>query len=114
LKHYISNNPQEFKNYFNERRHELGLMKSVLRNLTPGQKVSLRAHYEQQKQMSAQDFYRLASLPPPTISKTNKRTRKRNKIGQGESYHGGIWSPQQYQLNGPNWDTQTSITEILS
>jgi hypothetical protein len=33
-RNYISKNPDQFKNYFEQRRHELGLMKSVMNNLS--------------------------------------------------------------------------------
>jgi len=73
LKAYIGKHPSEFKNYFSERRHELGLMKAVLRNMTPGQKQSLREYYQEQKDMNASDLQKL-------LTPTKKGRTKRKKV----------------------------------
>jgi len=108
LKHYIANNPNQFKSYFNERRHELGLMKAVLQNLTPTQKQTLRQHYEEQKQMTAKDFQ--AMISPPTVK--SKRTKRKKVTGgcDGCEYASGCTT---CEYSDDEWDNQSSITEIL-
>jgi hypothetical protein len=56
LRTYMKRNPTEFKNYYNERRHELALIKAVMKNLAPHEKDALKRHYEEQKSLSFEDF----------------------------------------------------------
>jgi hypothetical protein len=61
LRRYIKLHPTEFKNYFDERKYELKLIKSVLNNLSPQDKTDLRRHFQEQKNMTFEDFQRLVS-----------------------------------------------------
>lgn len=63
LRSYIVAHPQEFKNYFQERRMELGMLKAVLRNLTNEQKETLRRHYQASRTLTADDFSRVLGGP---------------------------------------------------
>jgi len=51
LRTFIKQNPTEFKNYFQERRHELNLIKSVMKNLAPAEKQALQNFYNQAKNL---------------------------------------------------------------
>ena len=62
IRHYIVSNPSQFKAYFDTRRHELGMMKSVLKTLTPEQKDSLRTVYADRKGVSSADVSRMLGL----------------------------------------------------
>jgi hypothetical protein len=44
---YINKHPDEFKDYFEQRRHEFGLLKAVLRNLSNDDKRRLQAYYNE-------------------------------------------------------------------
>jgi hypothetical protein len=61
LRRYIKLHPTEFKNYFDERKYELKLIKSVLKNLSPQDNTALRRHFQQQQNMTFEDFQRLVS-----------------------------------------------------
>ena len=56
LRHYMKTYPTEFKNYFNERKHELQFLKSLVRNLNLQEKEALRDHYSKNKDMTFEDF----------------------------------------------------------
>jgi hypothetical protein len=56
LRTFIKRNPTEFKNYFQERRHELNLIKSVMKNLAPAEKQALQNFYRQSKNLTFEDF----------------------------------------------------------
>jgi hypothetical protein len=53
---FISKNPDKFKDYFEQKRHELGLLKSVLRNLSSDDKRKLQAYYIQNKTIEPEKF----------------------------------------------------------
>jgi len=92
-------------------------MKAVLRNMTPGQKQSLREFYQEQKDMSADVLQKL--LAPPK----RKSKRKKPVTGgcDGCSVKGGCPEYESYEDSDNescygDWDTQsvdTTITEIL-
>jgi hypothetical protein len=63
LKHYIQMYPSEFRHYFDERRHELGLLKSVLRTMSPEAKRELRHYYQQHGKVNQQEFMDLIRAP---------------------------------------------------
>jgi hypothetical protein len=46
----------QFKDYFEQKRHELGLLKSVLRNLSSDDKRKLQAYYIQNKTIEPKKF----------------------------------------------------------
>jgi len=85
----------------------------VLRNLTPGQKQSLREFYQEQKDMSAKDFQKLL-----TPRKTRGKRKKVTGGCDGCSMAGGcpIETYEDSDYDDDDWDTQsvsTTITEIL-
>ena len=49
LRRYIRSNPTEFANYVQERKQELRLLRSVLRNMPIQEKQRLRAYFAQHK-----------------------------------------------------------------
>jgi hypothetical protein len=53
---YISKNPDQFKDYFEQKRHELGLLRSVLKNLSSEDKRKLQAYYQQHKTIEPEKF----------------------------------------------------------
>jgi hypothetical protein len=53
---FISKNPDKSKEYFEQKRHELGLLKSVLRNLSSDDKRKLQAYYIQNKTIEPEKF----------------------------------------------------------
>jgi hypothetical protein len=55
-RNYISKNPDLFKNYFEQRRHELGLMKSVMNNLSNEDKRKLQQYYAANKTIEPEKF----------------------------------------------------------
>ena len=73
LRQYIQRFPTEFRQYFDERRHELGLLKAVLRSLSPEAKRELRQRYQQQGKIDQPQLMELIQAP------------KKRKVGQGES-----------------------------
>jgi hypothetical protein len=53
---WISKNPDKFKDYFEQRRHEVGLLKSVLRNLSNEDKRKLQTYYDHHKTIEPEKF----------------------------------------------------------
>ena len=53
---YISKNPDQFKDYFEQKRHELGVLRSVLKNLSSEDKRKLQAYYQQHKTIEPEKF----------------------------------------------------------
>jgi hypothetical protein len=53
---FISKNPDKFKDYFEQKRHELGLLKSVLHNLSSDDKRKMQAYYIQNKTIEPEKF----------------------------------------------------------
>jgi hypothetical protein len=55
-RYYMSHNPDKFKEYFEQRRHEVGLMKAVMRNLSNDDKRRLQAYYDEHKRIQPEKF----------------------------------------------------------
>jgi hypothetical protein len=71
---YISKNPEKFKDYFEQRRHELGLMKSVMKSLSNEDKRRLQEYYDTHKRIEPEKFSEIiASLQ--SNSAASKRQR---------------------------------------
>jgi hypothetical protein len=69
---YISKHPDEFKNYFEQRRHELGLLKAVLRNLSNEDKRRLQEYYAEHKTIEPEKFSEIIR----TLPNGSKRQRE--------------------------------------
>ena len=72
---YISKNPDKFKNYFEQRRHELGLMKSVMYNLSNDDKRKLQAYYATHKTIQPEKFSEIIASFHDTSGTPAKRSR---------------------------------------
>lgn len=72
LKGYISSNPDEFKKYFETRHHEVGLMKSVLKAMTPMEKKQRTEHYKETKHIESQTLKDIFGNVPPGKRKKGK------------------------------------------
>lgn len=66
FRYWISNHPAQFSSYFTERKQELSLMKTILKNMSPEQKARLHGYIQQNKNVKISDL--------PAI------------VGRGESY----------------------------
>jgi hypothetical protein len=73
---YISKNPDKFKDYFESRRHELGLLRSVLRNLSSDDKRKLQAYYQQHKTIEPEKFSEIIASFRDTVTGSPKRRRE--------------------------------------
>lgn len=113
LKHYMQTHPSEFKNYFNQRRHELGLMKSVLRNMSSHEKSLLRDYYRRNKEIKPENMFDIISQ---SRHPDDEKSRKRNRLepiaeGRGEPhFNDDDWETQSVFSVGSN---DTSMTNIL-
>ena len=73
-RNYISNHPDEFKNYYEQRRHELGLMKAVLRNMSSDDKQRLQDYYRENKKIEPDKFSDIIrTLPSRATSPKRQR-----------------------------------------
>jgi hypothetical protein len=79
MKGYISQHPVHFRQYYQTRHHEVGLMKSVLANLSPQEKRKLKEYYrEQHKKVDSTTLKSILGLEqtPSVSSSSSKRSRK--------------------------------------
>ena len=105
--------PAEFKNYFDERGHELNLIKSVMRNLNPGEKRALREHFQQEKKMTFDDFQRLVGLEKVRQGRVEGRGERPAKGGKNpfdlkRRQKEGEWDP----IRG-GWESTPEIEDDL-
>ena len=77
LRRYIRSNPTEFANYVQERKQELRLLRSVLRNMPIQEKQRLRAYFAQHKNIPLSEFSQI-------IRGDRKQAPKRVR-GRGEN-----------------------------
>jgi hypothetical protein len=78
MKGYISQHPDHFRQYYQTRHHEVGLMKSVLANLSPQEKRKLKEYYREHKKVDANTLKLILGLEsaPSVSSSSSKRSRK--------------------------------------
>jgi hypothetical protein len=79
-RNYISKNPDQFKDYFEQRRHELGLMKSVMNSLSNEDKRKLQQYYATNKKIEPEKFSEIIRGLSAT-STPSKRPRPPTKGG---------------------------------
>jgi hypothetical protein len=114
LKHYISSNPSEFKNYYEERRHEVGLMRSVLKNLSTKEKKQLREYYQTHKKMDSDSFRQILEGKTDQSSTRSKRARSNVKGGCGGKEEEKWWRPNWESLEDEYEDDTASLTSGIS
>jgi hypothetical protein len=104
LRSYISSHPDEFKDYYEQRRHEVGLLKAVLRNLSSEDKRKLAAYYKQTGKLEPEKFSDIIAAThaattgkrPRTVLEDDKakkggRFDLQRKIDEQDAYiHGGL------------------------
>jgi hypothetical protein len=73
LRSYISKNPDQFKDYYEQRRHEVGLLKAVLRNLSHDDKQKLQTYYRQHGKLEPEKFSDI--IATQSSSSPSKRPR---------------------------------------
>ena len=100
LKHYMSSHPSEFKNYYNQRRHELGLMRSVLRNLGPREKQILREYYSRNKSLDHKKMSEL--LHPSSPSSSSSSSSSSSTSSRKRRTRGG----------GRDWETESTVSSV--
>jgi hypothetical protein len=77
MKKFINNNPDQFRHYYQTRHHEVGLMKSVLANLTPQEKRKLKEYYREHKKVDAATLKSILGLEQaPSVSSKRSRSVK--------------------------------------
>ena len=134
LKHYMTTHPSDFKNYYNQRRHELGLMKSVLRNLSSHERQLLRDYYIQNKGMQPRNMFDIisrsahssSSVPSSSSSSSSaamadddlkQRKRSRPVTGRWEtastSTHDSTYSDDDAESTLSMASLGTSLTDII-
>lgn len=92
LRQYISHHPNQFKAYYEQRRHEVGLMKAVLRNLSRADKQKLQAYYDQNKRIEPEKFSQIvASSSSSSLGKRPRVDREPTSTTKG----GGRFDLQQ-------------------
>lgn len=84
LRSYISNHPDEFKDYYEQRRHEVGLMKAVLKNLSKADKQNLQAYYREHGKIEPDTVNAIISS-----SSSSESPQKRPRAQQPISKTGG-------------------------
>jgi hypothetical protein len=102
LRSYISKNPDQFKDYFEQRRHEVGLLKAVLRNLSNDDKQKLQTYYRQHGTLEPEKFSDIIATQSSSSSKrprsaletpkkggsSTSRFRLENKIDTSDHFFG--------------------------
>jgi hypothetical protein len=100
LRSYISKNPDEFKDYYEQRRHEVGLLRAVLRNLSNDDKQKLQNHYREHGKLEPEKFSDIIASQSSSSSKrprstlktggaTESRFRLENRIDTNGDFIGG-------------------------
>ena len=84
LRYYMKTHPSEFKTYYEERRHEMGLMRAIIKSLDETEKSQLRRFFKEKKRLTSQDFMMILGGPKEG-SPVAQRSLKRKKVhGRGE------------------------------
>ena len=102
LRSYIRSNPSEFASYVEERKQELRLLRSVLRNMPIQEKQRLRAYFSRHKDIPLQTFS--AIIRGEDVPAT--RGQKRPVVGQGEN---------PFDIRGArneDWDAESVFTAL--
>jgi hypothetical protein len=84
---FISKNPFKFKDYFEQKRHEQGLLKSVLRNLSSDAKQKLQAYYIQNKTIEPEKFSDIIASFHADVSSSSKRPRAEQPVKNGGRFN---------------------------
>jgi hypothetical protein len=80
---YISNHPDQFKDYYEQRRHEVGLMKAVLRNLSSDDKRHLQEYYQEHKRIEPEKFSDIIRALPANNSSPKRQRAQVQDISGG-------------------------------
>jgi hypothetical protein len=107
LRRYIKLPPTEFKNYFDERKYELKLIKSVLKNLSAQDKTALRRHFQEQKNMTFEDFQRLVSS-----SGEDRKVKRKMRGGCQTEYPFELIKSTNKQPADDLWTISTNDTSV--
>ena len=98
---------QNNKDYFDQRRHELGLMRSVLKGLSAPDKQKLRAHFQSKKRMDPESFQRILAGDQPSGAKRQRPIAPLPKVAQG-GCTGCRREPSEYDDDDTEEDATTS------
>ena len=121
LRGYIRTHPSEFANYVQERKNELRLLRSVLRNMPLPEKQRLRAYFSQNKNIPFEQFTKIIRGQP--IEESKKRVRGRgepdfNIRRRGGHYYDdhGIehYAPSERSWGNDNWDAESVFTDLTT
>jgi hypothetical protein len=107
LRSYIKFHPTEFKNYFDERKYELKLIKSVLKNLSPEDKTALRRHFQEQKNITFEDFQRLVSS-----SGEDRKVKRKIRGGHQSEYPFELIKSRNKKPDDDLWTISTNDTSV--
>ena len=81
LRSYISKNPDQFKEYYEQRCHEVGLLKAVLRNLSSDDKQKLQAYYREHGKLEPEKFSDIIATQSSSSSKRPRSALQEPKRG---------------------------------
>ena len=98
LRGYIRRNPTEFANYVEERKQELRLLRSVLRNMPIQEKQRLRAYFHRHKNIPLSEFSQIIRGDGQVAG------QKRTATGRGEN-------PFDIQ-GGDDWDAESVFSSL--
>jgi hypothetical protein len=85
MRSYISKNPDQFKDYYETRRHEVGLLKAVLRNLSNDDKQKLQTYYRQHGKLEPENFSNIIATQSSSSSKRPRSALEQPKKGGGNT-----------------------------
>jgi hypothetical protein len=81
MKQYVSSHPDEFRQYYQQRHHEVGLMKSVLANLSPQEKQKLKEYYREHKKVDSATLKSILGLESSSSSSSSSSPKRLRKGG---------------------------------
>jgi hypothetical protein len=122
LRRYIRSNPSEFASYVEERKQELRLLRSVLRNMPIQEKQRLRAYFAQHKNIPLREFSAIIRGDRKDNISGQKRGRGEKRFNikgtQGSYFDdNGIehYAPSERTFlrdGGEDWDAESVFTSL--
>jgi hypothetical protein len=81
LRSYISRNPDQFREYYQIRANEVGLLKAVLKNLSNDDKRKLREYYQENGKLEPEKFSDIIASHSSSPSSKRPRSVLESKTG---------------------------------
>ena len=90
---YISKHPDKFRDYFEQKRHELGLLKSVVKNLSTDDKRRLQAYYDEHKTIEPEKFSDIIASFKDDRGSSSSSSSSSSSTKRPRPTVGGVYNP---------------------